>query len=349
MLSNIIYFIDTPHRARKSLLGFSLCLFVSACSEGETPNNQIPTLTVPEQSTGATASLPPQSTGAASTTQKGPGSATGAEPSTATSTTGSPSSESTSSTSNASSTSSTGASSTMSTSTTTSTSSSVVTTDASSTSDDSSSSTQQPDPPPPPRKLYTEGHGDIAVYFEKSKEEIRVAIDVDDSIIDGVLTTQEFPVNALRVRSAARFVRPMEDPQDLLGGVCVPKGQSVAWFPQNNTDCRAHKTPFLGWANRIRPRDLKDEFLKIKVIGVDSPVPGGHMSVWYSKYPPEFMVSTCDGFEGDEVRLYSGHDHFNIGFAGAPGLWTAHFRVELAMKTTGKSYQKIFSVEFLVE
>lgn len=326
------------HRSLSAALGLALTLQSWSCGSSEPDAGQMPTVTLPGGT--QTANTTPTGSGL----EPGPGPTTSAGPSTnQTQGTSSTPTQTTGleSGSDASGTLSTSATSTPGSSSTTDTPS--IDTSSNSNSETDSSSA------PPPRKLYTEGHGDIAVYFEEAKDDIRVAIDVEDSLIDGVFTTEEFPVQQLLIRTGAQFTRPDEDTDGLLAGTCVERNKSIAWLPQNNTDCHRLKTPFLGWANRIRPRDLEGEYMSIRITRVDAPAPGGHLSVWRSVFPPEFMVSTCDGLDGDEVKLYSGHDHYNIGFAGPKGRWTGHFEVELTMATTKKTYRKAFSIDFLVE
>lgn len=206
-------------------------------------------------------------------------------------------------------------------------------------------------PEPTPRKRYTEGHGDLAVYYDEAKDEARVAIDVQDSFIDGKLETKEFSVDELVLVGAGRLVRDANDVDNLLAGMCVEKGASLYWLPQGGEESRTFKVPFFGWASRIRPVDT-DKPVKIRLVGFEPPTPEGHFSVWKiqgSSVIPKFFMSTCDGIDGDQFDVEAGHDHLSLGFTGGPGLWKIHFRAEFSLLTTKKQYQKDFSLHFLVQ
>lgn len=200
------------------------------------------------------------------------------------------------------------------------------------------------------RKEYILGHGDIAVYYDEDNDKLRVAVDLDRATVDGTVVSQEYPVDELLIRSKARLTRPEEDPENLLAPLCVEKNESVAWFPASKSDCDKHSTPFLGWASRIRPRDLKDGFISIRVTGFRAPKAGGHVSMWTAQLPPGFMVSSCDGLDQkDELRMYSGHDHHHLGFAGAPGLWVVNYEASANLTNKPNTYKHSFSVHFWVE
>lgn len=226
--------------------------------------------------------------------------------------------------------------------------------DLSSSSDSNSKSTSTgstSEEPKPKRKEYTFGHGDVAVYYDETNDTLRVAIDVERAIVDGVENvTQEFGIDELLIRSKARLVRPEDESENEFEKLCVEKKESVGWFPEFNQDCTDNRTPFLGWASRIRPRDLKDGFIRIRIDSFTAPQAGGHVSMWKADLPPKFLVSSCDGLDDkDEFLMYSGHEHRNLGFAGAPGLWIVNYAVEVNLKDKPNTYKQTFSLHFWIE
>lgn len=334
----------------RSARAFALPLLVCAALLGGCGNESksgvdLPTVdapggsTGPQTTTGGVEQAPGGgSSGTMSTTSAGsvPSNAPG---STASSSVGGTASSSVDSTS-------TGSSSTGSTSDLGTTTGGVTTKDTGETSSDDGKDTT---PEPGPKKLqrYTLGHGDVGVHYDESKDDIFITVDVEDSIVDGapVKSASYSPDQVLMV-SSAKLERPLDDDADALSGLCVEKGQSVAWFPQTNHDSNRLKTPFFGWASRIRPLDL-DGAVNYRITGFDAPSPEGHVSMWQDRVPlPAFSASSCDGLDGDGFVIETGHDHAHIGLSGAPGRWDINFRAELRLKN-GKAYQKDFTLHFL--
>lgn len=297
----------------------------------------VPTGTMPGVTTGSTPGV---------TTGTTPGATTGGLPGT---TTGAGTTNSTGATSSTSSTDDTGSSSTTTTTTTTDTGN-----DTSSTSGETSSDAgeaTEPDPGPKPRKRYTEGHGDLYVGYNKKTDQADVYIRLQRSILDGTEVSGEYPVDDIVLVGAGRKMRELEDVDGILKGMCVEPGESIWWLPRAGGDSAALKVPFFGWGSAVRPLDLVKP-VTIRVLGFNPPSPAGHFSVWKNETGgvfPKFFVSTCDGLEGDAFAVEAGHDHMDLGFSGAPGLWSVHFRAEFSLKTTEKDYSKDFTIQFLIQ
>lgn len=330
--------------ARFSLISaFGLSFLATACGEESKPGTALPTVTAPQGSTAALTSTggSEQGPGVGATGTSTPGT-TGAVPGTQPGVTTSTS---------------VGTTSTTSSSDTTSTSSSEESSssDPAETSSDGETTTEpEPEPEPKVRKRYTEGHGDLYVGYDEEKDEAKAYFQLGGStaaILDGKEVSGEFSVDEVMLVGAGQITRDLDDVDDLLKGMCVEKGQSLYWLPKEGTDCARFKVPFFGWGSGLRPLDTAKK-VTIKVTGFEAPSPNGHFSVWKRAQNspfPQFPVSTCDGLEGDQFEVETGHDHLSLGFTGDPGLWLVHFRGEFSLNTTNKDYHVDFTIHFLIQ
>lgn len=334
---------------------FALSLLVIGCGDESKPGG--------DSSTGATSQG--SSTGLVNTAGNEQGPGAGATGTTAPGTTGAVPGTTTG-TQSGTTTTTTGGVTSSSTGETTSSSTSVDTTSTSSTSDETSSSdpggetssdpgetsseegtTTEPEPEPKVLKRYTLGHGDVRVNYDKVKDDIFVTIGVDESVIDGVLVDEAvFSPDDVVIITSAKLTRPLDDDAGALSGLCVEKGESVSWLPQTKYDADREKTPFFGWASSISPRDLEGA-VHYRLIGFDAPSTDGHLSMWQDLLP-NFAVSSCDGLDGDEFVIETGHDHAHLGFSGTTGQWDVKFRVELR-RTNRKDYKKDFTLHFITQ
>ena len=196
--------------------------------------------------------------------------------------------------------------------------------------------------------FYTAGHGDLAFEFELVEGELEAHVHIEGGTVDGVTNVDgEFPVELLRIVTDATFTRPDPD-NEFFAPLCVDPGQDVLWLPQGNADAAANGVPFLGIANEVPGGVFVGDDLFLELIGVDSPAGTGAYSLWKDGFPPDFIMSSCDGIDAaDVLELSPGHDHFNMGFANdGAGVWDVTYSVSGERVSDGSTLSEEFTVHY---
>ena len=170
-----------------------------------------------------------------------------------------------------------------------------------------------------PTYLYTSGHGDLAIAYEDGAFDPH--IHSDDAVINGIVQPdEEFPLDDTWLVTAAQFTRPMMD-FGFFTGLGVAPGESVYWLPQGNADAASFNAPFFGIEFEADEGVFVGNSIMLSLVSVDSPSGTGVFSLWKDGFPPNFIMSSADGIDGsDQLQLFLGHDHYNMGFTEA-GLW----------------------------
>lgn len=197
---------------------------------------------------------------------------------------------------------------------------------------------------------YQAGHADLAFEFDPLTGEFEVILEAEGATIDGVAGVDGvFDISTVQISTDARFTRPTGD-----GGafdqLCVAEGDELFWLPQGNADASMADVPFMGIAAEVDPGLFVGDVLDFQLISVDGPGGSGSYSMWKDGFPPDFRLSSCDGIDAaDATQLPIGHDHFNMGFAGAPGLWTVRYRVSGELVSGDPSPSVEFDVTYDIQ
>lgn len=196
------------------------------------------------------------------------------------------------------------------------------------------------------KKLYSFGHADIAITFDSTTKHFVVELDTDRATVDGVAETSvRVPIESVIAQTPAKFQRPVND-NGVLDPLCIQPGESLHWFPQDNTESANQNAPFFGWSSRVAIDQFVDDRVHIHLISATPSVPGGHFSMWrMGVVEPEFYMSTCDGIsEADVFSMLNSHVHRNITLSGPPAMWTVIFEIRATLAADQQLYKDRFTV-----
>gem|GEM_PF-3193035 len=194
---------------------------------------------------------------------------------------------------------------------------------------------------------YQAGHADLAFEFDALEGEFEVVLFAEGATVNGEDDVDgAYNIGRVSVQTDATFTRPAVD-SDFFAPLCVANNESLYWLPQGNADASSADVPFMGIAAEVDAGMFVGDVLNLELVSVESPAGTGAYSMWKDGFPPGFRMSSCDGVDSSDVsQLAIGHDHFNMGFAGDPGLWTVRYRVSGELVEDGTTPATEFEVVY---
>lgn len=215
------------------------------------------------------------------------------------------------------------------------------------------------------RPLYTKGHADILVEYDKAKDALEVVWRFEGATVGGQVLGEdhddeeeegegageeehkgvERPIGDVILATSATFARPASSAFDPLG---VQAGQSVYYLPQNQSSADQLGVPFVGLEFEAPNGTFTQDQAKLRLIAatkVDgTPI---NFAIWKDGglQKPNFFMSSADGITAADVITLAGHEHYemSLGFADAPADIALEFEAT-ANKTNGTALTERFVV-----